>query len=128
MDQERQDSGPEKPSPSSEDDKPIGLIKPVQPAYTNLRGNWTSVDGESMQIEQQGSQLIIRAVGMANGVPISAQGTGSVDGKNAKWLIAANLNGNNLEMDCSARLTSAGNSLQGACDVLGRTVPFIYNR
>ncbi|MEE9433789.1 MAG: hypothetical protein V3V15_06090 [Sphingorhabdus sp.] len=98
------------------------------PQIANVAGNWISADGERMQIVQTGTQFTVSAVGMSEVGPISAQGVGQVSGSNVTWTLQSNLAGNIVEMGCSARLTSAGNSLQGSCDAMGQRFPFIYNR
>ncbi len=98
------------------------------PEVINVAGMWTSADGESLQINQAGTQLTVAAAAMTGGGPFSAQGTGQIQGRDVTWTVQASIQGNLVEMDCSARVTTAGNSLQGSCNAMGSRFPFIYNR
>lgn len=81
-----------------------------------------------MEIAQQGRQITVNASGESEIGLIVAQGNGQIAGRELTWTAQSNINGQMVEMDCSARLTTAGNSIQGNCNVLGQPIPFIYSR
>ena len=96
--------------------------------HRNVAGLWLSGEGERMEIAQQGRQITVNASGESEIGLIVAQGNGQIAGRELTWTAQSNINGQMVEMDCSARLTTAGNSIQGNCNVLGQPIPFIYSR
>ncbi len=132
----QQDSqqGPQAQQGSSADNKlaedadpPIAPQSLMQTAR-NVAGRWNAANGEEMEITQNGTQLVVNGGVMSEVGPIVWQGYGRIADRKLSWTAQAAANGNQIEIECSGRLTTSGNSIQGTCDVMGQQQPFQYTR
>lgn len=98
------------------------------PVVANVAGVWRAQDGEELEIGQSGTRLTFATVTMSGAGPISAQGVGRIDDRNLSWSMQLYVQGQQVETDCNGRLTTSGRSLQGACELMGQKVPFIYTK
>jgi hypothetical protein len=116
------------PSPPDAVEPPKDVQSFAAPVVANIAGVWRAQDGEEMEIGQMGRRLTFSTMTMTEAGPIAAQGVGKIDDRLVSWDMQLWVQGNQVEADCSGRLTTSGRSLQGTCDLMGQKVPFIYNR
>jgi hypothetical protein len=121
------------PGPATPDPQPVPVKddpapQPLLQTPRQVAGMWTAQDGEQMEIAQTGSQLTLNGGTMTEAGTVVWQGLGRISDRDIKWTGQFTINGNQLEAECAGRLTTAGNGIQGTCDLLGQKVPFIYRR
>lgn len=102
--------------------------QPLMQTPRNVAGLWNAANGEQMEITQNGTQLVVNGGVMSEVGPIVWQGYGRIADRKLSWTAQAAANGNQIEIECSGRLTTSGNSIQGTCDVLGQQQAFQYTR
>lgn len=110
------------------EDEPVIQPQPLMQTPRNVAGIWNAANGEQMEISQNGSQLVVNGGVMADFGPIVWQGYGRITDRKLSWTAQAAANGNQVEIECTGRLTTSGNSIQGTCDVLGQQQTFQYTR
>jgi hypothetical protein len=118
---------PPAPGPDIERDV-VPAPQPLMQTNRNVAGLWTASDGEQMEIVQTGSQLTMNGGVMTAAGSIIWQGYGRINDRNISWTGQFAMNGNQVEGECTGRLTSGNNSIQGMCEMLGQRAPFVYSR
>jgi hypothetical protein len=124
-----QSQGQSQPAPNPvEVDVPSVQPQPLMQTTRNVAGLWTASDGEQMEISQTGAQIVVTGAGMSENGVVVMQGFGRIEDRKLSWTAQVAANGGQAEMDCTGRLTSNGNSIQGVCDAFGQQHAFQFSR
>lgn len=110
------------------DEEPVIPPQQLMQTTRNVAGLWNAQGGEQMEIAQTGSQLVVSGGVMTEAGVIVWQGYGRITDRKLSWTAQAAANGNQVEIECTGRLTTSGNSIQGVCDILGQQQAFQYTR